>query len=142
MIPSRPYLLRAFYEWIIDNDWTPYVVVELISDDIEVPLQYVEDGRIILNISPQAVKNLNLTNQSIDFDARFSGIPHQIYAPIQAVSAVYAKENGRGMIFRDEEDFPPTDEPPAGDEDDSGINEGEGEGEGKRKAGHLTLVKK
>jgi stringent starvation protein B len=109
MTSSRPYLLRAFYEWIVDNNTTPYVVVNAFYPNVSVPQEYVENGKIVLNISPGAVRGLLLANDHIEFNARFAGIPQDIYVPMRAITAVYAKENGRGMVFKDdeEEDTPP-----------------------------------
>lgn len=104
MKSSRPYLLRAFYEWIVDNDFTPYIVINAEMPGVDVPQKYIEDGRIVLNVSPAAVRSLLLANDHIEFNARFSGIPHDIYAPMRAVTAIYAKENGRGMVFKEEDD--------------------------------------
>ena len=113
MTPSRPYLLRAFYEWIADNALTAYIVVDAEIPGVDVPSQYVEDGRIVLNIAPGAVRDLSLENDHLSFQARFSGIPHTIFVPMKAITAVYAKENGRGMVFK-EEDFEEEDPPPSG----------------------------
>lgn len=116
MTPSKPYLIRAIYDWLVDNELTPYLVVDVAHEEIQVPMEYVEDGRIILNISPRACRGLHLDNDRIVFSARFSGIVHQIFVPPLAVQAIYAKENGRGMVFSEEEngdgDPPPT-MPPA-----------------------------
>ncbi|MFW0086636.1 MAG: ClpXP protease specificity-enhancing factor [Coxiella-like endosymbiont] len=103
MIPSRPYLLRAIYEWLIDNQFTPYVMVDAMVPDVEVPERFIEDGKIVLNIEPQAAGRLRMGNDAIEFDARFSGIAHHIFIPVLAVKAIYAFENGRGMVFNDEE---------------------------------------
>lgn len=103
MTSNKPYLIRAFYEWIIDNNLTPYVVIDTEHADVEVPTQYIEAGKIILNISPTASNNLLIDNDIIQFNARFSGIPKRIYAPIHTVMAIYARENGRGMVFTEEE---------------------------------------
>ncbi len=99
MTSSKPYLIRAFYEWIVDNGKTPYIVVDATDKDAQLPLEYVEDGKIILNIAPQAIKNLNMSNDWIDFLARFSGKSIAIFIPPKAVLAIYAMENGRGMVF-------------------------------------------
>lgn len=99
MTSNRPYLVRALYEWIIDNQMTPYILLDAEVDGVDVPRQYVEDGKIILNISSNAIQALKVTNQIIEFNASFSGFPMQVYAPIKAVLAIYAKENGRGMVF-------------------------------------------
>src|SRR5271156_1286288 len=101
---SRPYLLRAFYEWIVDNYATPYIVVNAELPGVNVPQQYVEKGRIVLNVSPVAVMELALANDHVAFNARFGGVPYDIYVPIRAVAAIYAKENGRGMVFKEDEE--------------------------------------
>ncbi len=103
MIPSRPYLLRAIYEWLADNNMTPYMMVDAEQESVEVPLQYVEDGRIILNISPTATQNLSLDNDAVSFNARFGGKPQVIYVPMVAILAVYSRETGQGSIFKPEE---------------------------------------
>lgn len=143
---SRPYLLRAFFEWIVDNDATPYIVVNAELPGVDVPRDYVENGRIVLNISPSAVRTLSLGNDHVAFNAKFSGLPVDIYIPMRAVTAIYAKENGRGMVFKDdeEEEFPP----PKGTTDDSsaqGGGSGNGGKGGKRGGSNgrpkLTVVK-
>lgn len=103
MIPSRPYLLRALYEWLIDSQLTPYIMVDAMMPDVEVPERFVEDGKIVLNIEPQAAGRLRMGNDAIEFDARFSGIAHHIFIPVSAVKAIYAFENGRGMVFNDKD---------------------------------------
>jgi len=111
MTPSRPYLLRAINEWILDNDCTPYLLVDAEVEGVDVPRQYVENGKIVLNIDPQAVRDLVLGNEEVSFSARFQGRPWHIFIPIQAVLAIYAQENGRGMMFSEEEGGEP---PPSG----------------------------
>ena len=106
--PRRPYLLRAFYEWLLDNQLTPHVVVDITLPDVQVPMEYSRDGQIVLNIAPRAVGNLELTNDAVQFSARFGGVPRQVYVPMAAVVAIYARENGAGTMF----------EPEAGYEDD------------------------
>jgi stringent starvation protein B len=103
MTTTRPYLIRAFYEWIADNDCTPYIAVDTNYPGVEVPTEYVENGRIILNISMSAVRGLKLDNEYIGFNAQFGGRGRDIFVPVQAVIAVYAKENGKGMVFTEEE---------------------------------------
>ncbi len=105
MTAIRPYLVRALHEWIIDNGLTPYVLIDANTQGAEVPTQYVKDGRIILNLSPGAVQDLVMGNEWISFKARFSGRVTGVRLPLRAVLAVYAKENGQGMNFSDEE-FP------------------------------------
>jgi len=113
MTPLKPYLIRSIYEWINDNDLTPHLLVNAEHPGVNLPTDFVEDGRIVLNIRPQAVQGLSLGNDSIDFNARFSGRATHIHTPIQAVLAIYAKENGRGMVFDPEtdDDTPPSPEP-------------------------------
>lgn len=119
MTSSRPYLLRAMYDWIVDNKLTPYVAVNAEMPDVRVPEKSVRDGQIILNISVSATQKLLMSNDGIEFDARFSGVLWHIYVPINAVLAIYAQENGRGMVFEDDDvndnknNEPPTNpEPP------------------------------
>lgn len=111
MNPSRPYLLRALNEWILDNHLTPYVVVDAGIKGVEVPSDYVSNGQIVLNISPGAVKGLLISNDALEFSARFGGVPMQVYVPVQAVMAIYAKENGQGMVFGAEPGAPGPDGP-------------------------------
>jgi stringent starvation protein B len=99
----RPYLIRAIYEWILDNNLTPQLTVNALMPGVQVPEKYVADGKIILNISPQAVHKLLINNEIVEFDARFSGIIWHIHIPIAGVLAIYARENGRGMIFTDQD---------------------------------------
>lgn len=101
MTPSRPYMLRALYEWILDNNATPHILVNAMHPEVQVPQDYVKDGQIVLNIAPSAVKALSLGNELITFNARFRGIPMDISVPLSAVIGVYAKENGRGMMFEE-----------------------------------------
>lgn len=118
MTPSRPYFLRALHEWIIDNKLTPHLMVDATQTGVAVPQQYVKDGKIVLNIAPEAITNLSLANDWVNFDARFSGVVHRIRIPIMAITAIYAVENGRGMVFEHEEptggDQPPENIPPTG----------------------------
>lgn len=115
MTPSRPYIMRALYEWIVDNACTPYVLVDATRDNVLVPDQYVKDGQIVLNISPTAVMDLNISNDAVAFNGRFGGVATDIYVPVNAVIGIYARENGQGMVFEPEEDpdpSPPEDQPP------------------------------
>jgi len=104
MTSSRPYLIRAIYQWIVDNGLTPYILVDASDEDMVIPRQYVEDGKIVLNIAPMAVRSLTLGNDEIHFNARFSGQPMQVVIPVSHVMATYARENGQGMMFQDEDD--------------------------------------
>lgn len=115
MTSSRPYLLRALYEWIDDNQLTPHLLVDAMIDGVIVPTQYVEDGRIVLNISSHATHELHMGNDAVSFSARFSGVDTSVYVPMQAILAIYARENGQGMMFADEDggsdDTPPDGSP-------------------------------
>lgn len=99
MTPRRPYLVRAFYDWLVDNDLTPHLVVDATLPGVKVPMEFVSDGQIVLNIAPRAVGNLELGNEAISFNARFSGRPHSVIVPMYAVLAIYARENGAGTMF-------------------------------------------
>lgn len=103
MTPLKPYLIRAIYDWILDNQLTPHLLVDAEHPQAVLPMQFVQDGRIILNIRPQAVEALDLANEAIEFNTRFSGKSTYVKAPIGAVLAIYAKENGKGMVFEPEE---------------------------------------
>jgi stringent starvation protein B len=116
MTSNRPYLIRALYEWLVDNDLTPYLLVDANRESVHVPEHYVEDGRIVLNVSPNAVRDLTLGNELIAFEARFGGTAFSISLPPDAVLGVYARENGKGMLFPEEglqEPEPPQPDPPA-----------------------------
>jgi len=102
----RPYLLRAMHEWISDNGMTPYIVVDANQQNVEVPREYVQDGKIILNVSYTAANTLELGNEWVMFDARFSGNPFNISIPVSAILAIYAKETGQGLIFDEEDEQP------------------------------------
>ena len=104
MIPARPYLIRAIHEWLLDNNMTPYMLVDAMNEQAEIPQEYVENGKIVLNISPVAVNNLNLGNEWISFDARFGGRSFPILIPIQAVLGIFAREsNQHGIMFDPDE---------------------------------------
>ncbi len=109
MTSHRPYMIRALNEWILENDCTPYILVNAYARDVQVPQSYVKDGQIVLNISPVAVQDLVISNAGIEFNGRFGGIPTLVYVPTLAVLGIYAKENGQGMIFDTDDPIP---EPP------------------------------
>jgi stringent starvation protein B len=104
----RPYLLRAMHEWISDSDQTPHIVVDASLQGVEVPRQYVQGGKIILNVSNSATSNLSLGNDLVRFRARFGAVTHDVMVPIAAVLGIYARETGQGMIFSDADAPPPT----------------------------------
>lgn len=100
MSARRPYMLRAVYEWLVDNQLTPHLVVDAEAPGCKVPWEFVKEGQIVLNIAPDAVGNLQLMNDCVEFNARFSGKPQRVYVPMIAVSALYARENGAGTILK------------------------------------------
>lgn len=103
MTSSRPYLVRALYDWIIDNQCTPYLLVNALHDQVMVPQDHVNpDGQIVLNISPTAVSDFTLNDSSLFFSARFGGVSTDIFVPCAAIMGIYAKENQQGMIFEHE----------------------------------------
>ncbi len=95
---TRPYLIRAIYEWCTDNGFTPFIAV-LVGENVRVPMEFVKDGEIVLNISFDATSALNLGNDYIDFKGRFGGVARDIMVPVNNVRAIYARENGQGMAF-------------------------------------------
>lgn len=99
MTPSKPYLIRGLYQWLLDNQVTPYILVDTSSVDVMVPRGIASDGKVVLNLSPSAIQNLEMTNDYISFSARFNGVAQEIYCPIGSILAIYARENGEGMMF-------------------------------------------
>lgn len=137
MTSTRPYLLRAIYEWIVDNGLTPHLLVQVADERVMVPRQFVENGVIVLNVSPTAVRDLSLGNEAVDFNARFGGQPQQIHVPLAAVQAIYARENGQG-IFLGEVDT--ADGGDGGATAEGGANAG-GNADQPKRPPHLTVVK-
>jgi stringent starvation protein B len=114
MTSLKPYLVRSIYEWIIDNQLTPHLLVDADHTDAVLPLDFVKNGQIVLNMRPEAIVDLMLGNEEIQFDARFSGQPMRVIVPMSAVLALYAQENGKGMVF--DQDEPDDDTPPSAPE--------------------------
>ncbi|AWL00580.1 ClpXP protease specificity-enhancing factor [Stutzerimonas stutzeri] len=131
MNSSRPYLVRALYEWIVDNDCTPHLLVNVDYPGVQVPAGYASDGQIVLNVAPSAVRHLHMDNEAISFEGRFGGVAHSLNVPSAAVMAIYARENGQGMVF-EIEPTPPDDDAPS----DAG---GAAGGEGARPGGRPSL---
>ncbi len=141
MTSTRPYLIRAFYDWIVDNHCTPHLVVNVHATHVDVPNEYVENGQIVLNIALSAVSAFKLGEEAIEFQARFGGRVRSVYVPHRAVLAIYARENGRGMVFAEEEDEP-LEPPPALQA--HGAPQGLAQKpkvQTKKRGTHLTLVK-
>lgn len=99
LTPTRPYLARAIYEWICDNQLTPYLLVDATQSYVKVPTQHIKDGQIVLNIVPHAVHEFQMDNDAIFFSARFGGVSQEIYVPMSAVLGIYSRENGQGLFF-------------------------------------------
>ncbi len=104
MAPVAPYLIRAYHQWMEDSDLTPHVLVDCTKEGVVVPKPYIQQGKIVLNISTNAASDLVIDNQSISFKARFNNKSQEVYVPINAVLSIYAGENGEGMFFENEED--------------------------------------
>ena len=137
MMSNKPYLIRAFYEWIVDNNLTPYLVVNASVQGCKVPTQHIQNGQIVLNILPSAVGNMLMGNEVITFNARFGGQPFALYIPVGAVLAIYARENGAGTVFTLEEEEDEADIFSNALEDDNP----EPEPPKPKKASHLKVVK-
>jgi stringent starvation protein B len=136
MTPSKPYLLRALFEWILDNDLTPHLIVDAHADGVVVPAQAVQDGRVVLNIAPSATRDLLMENDMVSFQARFSGVSQELWIPTDAVLAIYARENGQGMMFADGADDGDPEDAPDGD------GSGPADGPGKKTGGpKLRVIK-
>lgn len=113
-LSTKPYLIRAIYDWCADSGLTPYLAVR-VDEQTQVPMAYVKNGEIVLNLSADAVKNLQLGNEEISCGGRFGGVPHQIIVPIAAVIGIFAKETGQGLVFQGQESAPTQ---PGGDDGD------------------------
>ncbi len=107
MTSSIPYLIRAMYEWIVDNGMTPHLLIDLSYETVKAPRQFGADGKIVLNIGHTAVHKLTLGNTAVSFSARFNGQSMDLVVPVESILAIYARENGQGMMFGDEEGKPP-----------------------------------
>ena len=126
MNSSRPYLVRALYEWIVDNDCTPHMLVNAEYPAVQVPQNFASDGQIVLNISPNAVRHMHMDNDAVSFEGRFGGVAHTLFVPAGAILGIYARENGQGMVFEleppvleddeyeDDETIEPDDDGPPG----------------------------
>jgi len=119
MTSSRPYIIRALYEWILDNNCTPHILVSTEYTGVQIPSGFAKNGQITLNLSPSAVRGLHVDNEALSFEGRFAGMAYRLFIPIGAVLAIYAREDGQGMAFNQEpdsqsggEDPPPDTRPP------------------------------
>lgn len=125
MTSHRPYLLRALYEWIVDNGMTPHLLVDATRAGVRVPAHTVKDGRVVLNVAERAVARLEMDNEAVSFTARFGGVSHPVMVPVGAVLAIYARETGQGMALPEE---PPAAGGDAGSDDGAPGAGAEGEG--------------
>lgn len=148
MSSNRPYMLRAFYEWIVDNNCTPHLVVDANFPGTEVPQQYVQNGQIVLNVSPTATGNLQMSNELITFNARFGGQPMQLRIPYGGLLGIYARENGAGTIFHGDENADsgesemPANKPNKAKKDQLETNKADGKNNQPEKRGsHLKVIK-
>ena len=104
-LSTKPYLIRAIYDWCADSGLTPYLAVR-VDEQTQVPTAYIKDGEIVLNLSMDAVRNLQMGNDEITCGGRFGGVPHQIIVPISSVIGIFAKETGQGLVFQGQESTP------------------------------------
>ncbi len=147
LTPRRPYMLRAFYDWLVDNALTPHLVVDATLPNVNVPMQYVEDGQIVLNLAPKAIGEFAISNEELSFIASFGGVRESIFVPIYAVMAIYARENGAGTMFEPEpyyvdllqklENFKVVEQ---SDDIETESSENEGEVEAPKRKGPPTLT--
>ena len=132
MTSNRPYLLRALYEWIGDNDMTPHLLVDAGREGVQVPSSTIKDGRVVLNIAARAVAQLDMGNRDVRFKARFGGVSQSVVVPLTAILAIYAQETGQGMMLPED----------GGTVEDDAPNEmPEPPGDGPKRGGHLRVVK-
>lgn len=115
-LSTKPYLIRAIYDWCADSGYTPYLAVQ-VDEYTQVPAAYVKDGKIVLNIGVDAVRNLHMGNEDISCSGRFGGVSHQLIVPVAAVIGIFAKENGQGMVFQGPDSQPILNVPSGGGED-------------------------
>jgi len=132
---NKPYLFRAIYDWLLDNGATPYLLVDASQAGVDVPVEHVKDGQIVLNIDPNAVHHFVADNEAVSFSARFSGTARQIYVPMNAILAIYAQENGLGMAF------PAVETEPGTSQNDVEPRSKEGDKPDEKKSSHLKIVK-
>lgn len=140
MTSNRPYLLRAFFDWIVDNQCTPHLVVNADFPNVIVPMQFVQDGQIVLNINPTAVAQFHMDNHEVSFNARFGGQPMRVVVPVGAVLAIYARENGEGTVFTPEDfsEYEEQEENPLEEVSTEGDNNDEPP---KKRGSHLKVIK-
>ncbi|TAH52641.1 MAG: ClpXP protease specificity-enhancing factor [Betaproteobacteria bacterium] len=146
-VSTKPYLIRAIWEWCVDQGYTPYLAT-FVDAETRVPPGYAKDGQIVLNLGPDATHQLQMDNEFISFQARFNGVPHSLVIPVANVVAIYARENGQGMAFEPEHvaesEVPEMDEAgvgPAGDDTTAPSEGGSDEPSSRPRGGHLKVIK-
>ena len=140
MFSTKPYFIRAVYEWCTDSGYTPYIKTR-VDENADVPLEYVDDGEVVLNIGPIAAHNVVIENDLIRFSARFDGVSRNIRIPINSVMGIFSRETGQGLIFSDNEILENSMLDLSNIEDDSGQNLAESESSKKGKKPELRIVK-
>ncbi len=146
MTSHRPYLLRALYEWIADNEMTPHLLVDAAQPGVRVPAQTIKEGKVVLNIAARAVGHLDISNDSVAFTARFGGVSQAVIVPVGAIMAIYARETGQGMALPDDggagpDDAGPDDSGPGDDQPDGPPDQDNDAGPAPKRGAHLRLVK-
>lgn len=141
MTSQRPYLLRALYEWIADNEMTPHLLVDATRPGVQVPTSAVSEGKVVLNVAERAVAGLEMGNDHIAFTARFGGVSYPVRVPIGAVLAIYARETAQGKAFPDEHEGPAADADALSPDDDGNGGDGGGQPPAPRRGAHLRVVK-
>lgn len=140
MLSTKPYLIRAFYEWILDSECTPFIVIDVNIPRCNVPTEHIENGEIVFNISPDAVRDLKVGNEMLEFRASFSGVIRIVSAPVQAILAIYADENGQGMFFDTEDEGANAGMSGWTEEGSAALQQSEPYTQEKKKPSHLRLV--
>ncbi len=107
MTPSKPYVIRGLYEWLLDNEVTPYILVDASNESVLIPDGIATDGKVVLNLAPGAIQQLEMTNEYLSFSARFNGVARDIFCPMGSILAIYARENGEGMMFNSDDETAP-----------------------------------
>ncbi|MDH2924044.1 stringent starvation protein B [Nicoletella semolina] len=141
MKPLRPYLYSAYYQWILDSDYTPYLIINAHYPDVDVPQEYIKEGNIILNIAPRSIGQYIFNDEFIRFNARFQGMLRDIYLPLGAINAIYAQETGDGIIFQAEDYYSEVDYKNRKEKMDLEKLATESTNQAKPKSGKLKLVK-
>ena len=134
MTSTKPYFIRALFDWIVDNNCTPHIVVDTRDERCKVPTQFIKNNTIVLNVAPSAVRHLELGAETVSFGARFGGTAYEIVVPVASIRAIYARENNQGLAFEEETNAVTDDAAPAAEAPSDTPK-------APKKAPHLTIVK-